>query len=230
MDLAARLRAAINALGQTQSWVAGRANVPEETVSRIVTRETKNPQIGTLLKLAPVLGVTVAWLVGEKTAPFTESEARSLAHAMEILRGRLRGGAVDAREEPNATPIARATGARPPRADAWPELHGVREDDIPRESAARGARWIFRAEGESMSGRGILHGDRLYVRETADVRQAMGDVVVCRLAGSLYAKRLEFAGTIELVSENDRYERIVVNEKSEEFALFGIVVGRAGEV
>src|SRR5689334_19672855 len=89
VDLSARLRTAIAALGYTQSWVALRANVPEETISRLVTGDTKNPQIGTLMKIAPVLGVTVGWLLGEATAPFTSAEAEVLARAIEILRGRI---------------------------------------------------------------------------------------------------------------------------------------------
>ncbi|HEX8173164.1 MAG TPA: S24 family peptidase [Thermoanaerobaculia bacterium] len=230
MDLAARLRTAIDALGQTQSWVAARSEVPEETISRIVTRETKNPQVGTLMKLAPVLGVTVGWLLGEKTAPLSDAESRAIAAALEIIRTRLGGGSIDARRAPNAVPLARAGGARTANA-SWPELSDVAEDEIPREYATRGAKWIFRADGDSMTGCGIIAGDRLYVREIHDLRQAIGDVVICRLAGATFSKRLIIAGSrVQLASANERYEPIAVDEKHDAFDVFGIVVGRAGAV
>jgi transcriptional regulator with XRE-family HTH domain len=227
MDLAARLRSAIEAIGQTQSWVAARSNVPEETISRIVTRETKNPQVGTLMKLAPVLGVTVGWLLGEKNAAFSDDEARTLARAIDILRGRLQGTAIDPRERPNALAVAKTRGAD----RDWEELASLPVADIPRDFAMRGAKWVVRARGDSMSGRGIRDGDLLYVRPVADVRHAIGEIVVGLVAGALFAKRLEIAADrIKLVSENERYEPMLVDEISDEFALLGIVVGRAGEV
>lgn len=230
MDLATRLRQAIDATGQTQSWVAAHASLPEETISRIVTRQSRNPQVGTLMKLAPVLGVTVGWLLDERSAPVTASEAKTIATTIEIMR-RLSGTSAEA--GPNAEPIGHA-GSRSSRQSAmeiWPEVSGLPHYDIPAEFTSRGAKWVFRASGDSMSGCGILDGDRLYVREVHDVRRAIGDVVVCRLAGAIHARRLAItAGRLKLVSENDRYKPIAVHDEAGEFALFGIVVGRSGDV
>lgn len=210
MDLASRLRAAIDATGRTQSWIAEHAGVPDETISRIVTRETKNPQIVTLLKLAPVLGVTVGWLLGEKIAPFTDAESRAIASAIDILRLRLDGDAIDSAGAPNAS---------------------AAEQEIPREYAVRGARLVFRAAGESMLQSGIIDGDRLYVREVKDIRRAADEIVVCRLGDATFVKRLQFeGGRIRLLSANERYEPIVVDEKHDDFSLLGIVIGRSGDV
>lgn len=234
MDLSTRLRTAIDALGQTQSWVAARANLPEETISRIVTRDTKNPQVGTLLKLAPVLGVTVGWLVGEKSAPLTDPESKTLADAIEILRGRLGGMTLDARAVPNAVPVAKSPAATRQRKrggalESWPELLALPDGEIPREYAEGGASWIFRAVGDSMIGNGILAGDHLYVRAVENLRQAIGDIVVCRVSGRLFAKRMEIAENhIRLASANDRYEPMRIDETADDFAVLGVVIGRAG--
>src|SRR6185436_1458487 len=92
MDLATRLRQAIDATGETQSRLAARADLPEETISRIVTGQSRNPQVGTLMKIAPVVGVTVGWLLGERGAAVSAGEAQTIAAAIEILR-RLSGTA-----------------------------------------------------------------------------------------------------------------------------------------
>ena len=209
MDLATRLSQAIDATGEKQSWVAARANVPEETISRIVTGQSQNPQIGTLMKIAPVVGVTVGWLLGERGAAVSAAEAETIAATIEILR-RLTG-TID-EPEPNAIPIGRG------------------EHSIPGEFASRGARRVFRATGESMLRSGIRDGDRLYVRDVHDVRQAIGHLAVCRIGGGVYAKRLDIVGDrITLVSDNDAVEALIVRDESE-FELLGIVVGRAGEL
>lgn len=206
MDLPSRLRAAIVAKGLTQSALAMRANVPEETLSRIMSGGTKYPRIDTVLKLASVLNVTVGWLVDEHTAPFTQAESEVLARAMEILQSRIRTQRADVQS--NVEPIA-----RPP---------------IPREYAARGATLVFRAHGDSMRDAGIVNGDRLYVRPVGDVRQAIDEVVVCRVDSDLYVRRLKIDGRrIRLVSANGA---VLVDEKSGGFALLGIVIGRAGEL
>lgn len=209
IDLAARVRMAIEARGETQASVAARASLPVETIGRIVTRETRNPQVATLMKLAPVLGVSVGWLLGETTAALTPWETHTLGEAIDILRSRLIGLPHDPRQSPNATPLPAG--------------------EIPREFAANGATLIFRATGDSMTGCGILGGDLLFVRPVEDVRQALGDVVVCRLAKALYVKRLAVDEThIRLVSENESYGAIVVDEGADDFALVGVVIARAG--
>jgi transcriptional regulator with XRE-family HTH domain len=64
-DIAARLAEAIEATGKTQAWVSVRSGVREETISHILTGTMKRPPIATLMRLAPVLEVSVGWLLGE---------------------------------------------------------------------------------------------------------------------------------------------------------------------
>jgi SOS-response transcriptional repressor LexA len=194
-------------MGLTQSAAAKRANVPEETLSRIITGETKDPRIMTVVKLAAELNVTVGWLLGENTAPLTNAEAEVLARAMEIIEGRMRRRSFDVQS--NAEALPRAT--------------------VPREYAVRGATVVFRARGDSMRESGIVDGDRLFVRPVRDVRQAIDEIVVCRVAGDLHVRRLTIVhGRVHLVTGNNRYEPIVADEKS--FAVVGSVIGRAGEL
>ncbi len=80
-----------------------------------------------------------------------------------------------------------------------------------------------------MRASGVVDGDRLFVRPIADVRQAIDNLVVCRVAGDLHVRRLAIVhGRVHLVIDNNRYEPMVIDEK--EFALVGAVVGRAGEL
>lgn len=205
--LAGRLRSAIVAMGLTQQAAAKRANVPEETLSRIVTGETKDPRIMTVVKLAAALNVTVGWLLGEKTAPFTNAESEALARAFEILEGRIRGRLLDL--QPNAVAIAHTA--------------------VPRGYAARGAKLVYQAQGDSMRESGIVDGDRLFVRPVSDVRQAIDEIVVCRVGGELHVRRLAMMhARVHLITGNSRCAPIVVDES--EFALVGTVVGRAGAV
>lgn len=212
MDLASRMRAAIDATGRTQASIAAQSEVPEETISRIVTGETKNPHLVTLTRLAATLNVSVGWLLGERMAPFTDTEARVLASAMEILRYRIGGATVDARELPNVAALDR-------------------RHEVPREYAVRGAKLVFRALGDSMRELGIADRDRLFVREVRDLRRAIDHVVVCRVSSAMFVKRLAVeGGRILLLSANDRYDPIVIDDKVDDFAVVGIVIGKTGDV
>jgi SOS-response transcriptional repressor LexA len=120
--------------------------------------------------------------------------------------------------------------ATPVSATDWRESFGNRREesevDIPEQFTQQGATLVFRAEGESMLGEHILHGDLLYVREEADPRVARGRIVVCVVSGSPYVKRLELATPrIRLVSANDRFPPMVFDEDSVEWSLVGIVMG-----
>ena len=81
-----RLRQAVEESGKTQARIALDAGVPEETVSRLMTGATKNPQIDTLLKIAHHgLGVTVAWLLGERGHELSPRQRERLKEAAEIM-------------------------------------------------------------------------------------------------------------------------------------------------
>jgi transcriptional regulator with XRE-family HTH domain len=146
-DLATRLRLAIRTAGKTQSIVSRESGVPEETISRIVTGDTPNPQVHTLKRLAPSIGVTVGWLLGEATAPITAQEQRALLAAIEVTRSRLRC-VHDARLRPNAVPVGRLRGTVFSRDFA--DLNDSPPTAIFPELVRSGAEVVFRATDRSM--------------------------------------------------------------------------------
>ena len=86
------------------------------------------------------------------------------------------------------------------------------------------ADYLLKVRGMSMRDAGILDGDLLAVRRAAEARN--GQIVVARVGDEVTVKRLRRRGhTIELLPENPDYRPIVVDDRSDEFALEGIGVG-----
>ena len=238
MDIASRLRDLLAQRRLTQSRVAELADIPNETLNRIVKGTTTNPRVETLGKIADALGVTVGWLLGEKGFEFSHEDRA------ELRRFIVWGESILKATQPEKTDLqppnvsAVMLGRKPtlrrgrvtPLANDWRESFGERREerevDIPQRFAELGATLVFRAEGESMIGEHIAHGDLLYVREVADPRNARNRVVLCIVSGSPYVKRLELATRrIRLVSANERFAPMAFDENSVEWSLIGIVVG-----
>ena len=73
---------------------------------------------------------------------------------------------------------------------------------------------------------GILDGDLLAVRRSSEARN--GQIVVARVGNEVTVKRFRRQGNrnlIELLPENPDFEPIIVDSRSDEFALEGIGVG-----
>lgn len=86
------------------------------------------------------------------------------------------------------------------------------------------ADYLLEVRGMSMRDAGILDGDLLAVRQASEARN--GQIVVARVDGGVTVKRLRRRGnTIELLPENPDFEPIVVDARSDDFALEGIGVG-----
>ncbi len=84
--------------------------------------------------------------------------------------------------------------------------------------------FALQVEGESMVGAGILPGDYVVVDSGARVRP--GAIAAVRLGDEATVKRVYVnKDQVRLVAENPDYEDIVVDRKSEEFAIYGPVVG-----
>jgi transcriptional regulator with XRE-family HTH domain len=242
MDIATRLRDLLDQRRLTQSRVAELADIPTETMSRIVKGTTTNPRVKTLGKIADALGVTVGWLLGEKGFEFSPEDRAELRRLLVWGEGILHATLPENTDlqPPNVSAVT--LGRKPPlrapkrgratpvSATDWRESFGdrreEREVDIPQQFAELRASLVFRAEGESMIGEHIAHGDLLYVREESDPRNARNRIVVCVVSGSPYVKRLELtARKIKLVSANERFAPMVFDEDSVEWSLVGIVVG-----
>jgi DNA polymerase V len=87
------------------------------------------------------------------------------------------------------------------------------------------ATFFVRVSGDSMEGAKIFHGDVLVVDRSIQARSGM--VVVAAVYGELVVKRLKNQGNrAYLVSENDNYEPICINDAEDVF-VWGVVVGSA---
>jgi len=95
-----------------------------------------------------------------------------------------------------------------------PELFSARPD------------YLLKVRGLSMRDAGILDGDLLAVKQASEARN--GQIVVARIGNDVTVKRFRrhgAGGRIELLPENPDFQPIVVDARSEDFALEGIGVG-----
>jgi len=84
--------------------------------------------------------------------------------------------------------------------------------------------YLLKVRGMSMRDAGIFDGDLLAVRRAGEARN--GQVVVARVGDEVTVKRWRRKGhAIELLPENPDFEPIVVDSRSDAFALEGIAVG-----
>lgn len=85
--------------------------------------------------------------------------------------------------------------------------------------------FFTRVSGDSMEGAGIFDGDYLVVDRS--VPAAKGKIVVAAVFGELVVKRLsQHQSKMALVSENEAYEPIIINDQEDVF-IWGVVVGSA---
>jgi transcriptional regulator with XRE-family HTH domain len=248
MDEVDRLIEAIVKSDVKRSWLAAEAGIAKSTLSRIESGEKKIVDVRVFNRLVRALGQQPSTFLGEPESPFLTWDLQEIREAVTLLYDKfVRPEPV--RAEPNAQflggKVSRRRGVSVPsdpkrlakryRAAATPDRETFHNDDdvpereIPAHYAGLGAKHVFKAEGDSMTGIGITDRDILFVRPESDPRAANGKVVVCRVAGSEYVKLLQIKrGRIHLVSANERYEPRVVDEDVDHFELIGVVVGRSG--
>ncbi len=95
--------------------------------------------------------------------------------------------------------------------------------EVPASMVGRGENFVLRVKGDSMIGDGILDGDYVVVRKTADADT--GQTVVALIAGEATVKRFyRKAGRIELHPANPAMQPIVL-ENEESLRIEGVVVG-----
>lgn len=176
MDIS-RLRDLMDERRLTYSQVAELSGVADETVGRIMRGDTGDPGIVTVAKIANGLGVTVGWILGEKGFEFSSHDRLELRRLVDWGEAILKATQPEKKDLQPSNVSAVALGRKPPHraprrgrampvsATDWRESFGdrleEREVDIPQQFADRGARHVFRAEGESMIGEHIADGDLL---------------------------------------------------------------------
>ena len=83
------------------------------------------------------------------------------------------------------------------------------------------ATFIFRVQGDSMTGIGIYEGDELLVDRSIEAKH--GNIVLAVLNNEFTVKRLHRrGGVVKLVAENPIYPPIVVKD-GEELTIWGVV-------
>jgi len=86
------------------------------------------------------------------------------------------------------------------------------------------ADYLLKVKGTSMRDIGIMDGDLLAVHGTSEARS--GQVVVARLRDEVTVKRFKRQGNqVQLIAENADFPPILVDLKTDPFAIEGIAVG-----
>ena len=84
--------------------------------------------------------------------------------------------------------------------------------------------YLLRVQGMSMKDAGILDGDLVAVHRTPEVRSRQ--IIVARLDDEVTVKRYRQTGTVvSLLPENEDFEPIVVDLKTQALVIEGVVVG-----
>ena len=84
--------------------------------------------------------------------------------------------------------------------------------------------YLLRVQGMSMKDAGIVDGDLVAVHRTPEVRSRQ--IIVARLDDEVTVKRYRQTGSlVSLLPENDDFEPIVVDLKTQELVIEGVVVG-----
>lgn len=92
----------------------------------------------------------------------------------------------------------------------------------------KGADYLLKVRGMSMKNAGILDGDYLAVKKTAEVRN--GEIVVARIEDEVTVKRWSQTKgpqgvKIELIAENPDFKNIIVDPRRDEISIEGLAVG-----
>ena len=158
--------------------------------------------------------------MGFKSPNAAEEHLRALERkgAIEILAGASRG--IRITQESGVPLVGRVAAGSPILATGNIEAHY----NIDPRMFKPHADYLLTVKGESMRDAGILNGDLLAVHRTTDFKA--GQIVVARIADEVTVKRIQRKkNLIELLPENPDFKPIVVDPRSEPFAIEGIAVG-----
>jgi SOS-response transcriptional repressor LexA len=239
MTVGQRIRAAIDTKGMKDIWVADGAGISKTTLSNIINGVTQDPHSSVLAAIADVLGESVDALLGRAGHPLLQDEQQTLRNAVTIITTSVLSSPNEQqvatsrlprrrKRRTNRAVIASPIAASPDR-QIFTDVRELRRHQIPRDLRDQGVRRAFTVEGDSMTGAGIQPGDLLYVRTNVSGNETNGRIVVCRYEDYECVKRLRLQadGGVTLVSENSKYEDVVLTpEQRNALEVFGIVVQR----
>ena len=173
----------------------------------------------------PPTRADIARELGFKSANAAEEHLKALARkgAIEMIPGTSRGLRIP---QPEGLPVVGRVAAGSPIL----AIEHIEETyDIPATLFSPEAHFLLRVHGDSMVNAGIFDGDLLAVHKTADSSEAKnGQIVVARIDDEVTVKRLQRTKSksrIRLLPENDAYDPIEVDLKTQEFTIEGVTVG-----
>jgi len=168
----------------------------------------------------PPTRAEIARILGFSSPNAAEEHLKALARkgAIELMEGTARG--IRLPQPPGLPLVGRVAAGSPILA----EEHIQARYQVDATLFKPRADYLLKVRGMSMRDAGIFDGDLLAVHRTEDVRT--GQIVVARLHDEVTVKRLKRRGsTVELLPENPEFEPIVVDTRSETFAIEGLAVG-----
>ena len=169
----------------------------------------------------PPTRADIARELGFRSANAAEEHLKALARkgALEIVPGTSRGIRLPIDE--GLPVIGRVAAGSPILA----QEHIEEMCTVPPNLFRPAADFLLRVEGDSMVNAGILDGDLLAVHKTPDA--ANGAIVVARIDDDVTVKRLRRKSRSRLVleAENDAFEPIEVDLRSQQFVIEGLSVG-----
>lgn len=169
---------------------------------------------------APPTRAEIAHELGFRSANAAEEHLRTLARkgVIELVPGTSRG--IRLTEPPGLPVVGRVAAGSPILAEEHIETRYRMDPEMfhPR------AHYLLQVKGMSMRDAGILDGDMVAVHRSPDVRN--GQIVVARVDDDVTVKRFRHRGSkVHLLPENDEFEPIVVDMKTESMVIEGVVVG-----
>lgn len=175
----------------------------------------------------PPTRAEIAKSLGFRSANAAEEHLKSLARkgAIEMIPGASRGIRILDDEEVETKPaglpiIGRVAAGAPILAEEHIEDYCSIGADFFRPAAD----FLLEVRGDSMINMGIYDGDFIAVHNTNIARN--GDIVVARVGEEVTVKRYEKRATkVWLHPENDDYQPIEVDLKTQEFNIEGLYVG-----
>jgi len=215
MNTGARMLMALALMGRDQTWLQRETRLGPNTIDGVLTGCRRNPSARTIETIVALLGVPKAWLFADiPQRQLTETEEKELRQCVRTIRALARGLRADVRAKSN---VARETRLA-----------------VPHQLKLRGAREVYRVQGSSMSGFGLMHDDLVYVKpldSRFSVKAAVGAFVILRLNDAFYLKQFTVAarGRIVLRSAHTGYDPMTIRT-GEKLQLLGRVVASVREL
>lgn len=173
----------------------------------------------------PPTRAEIANQLGFRSPNAAEEHLKALAKkgVIEIIAGASRGIRLllEAENEEQGLPlIGRVAAGEPILAEQHIESHYHVDPALFKPQAD----FLLRVRGMSMKNIGILDGDLLAVHKTTEVRN--GQVIVARIDDDVTVKRWKKQGNVvSLLPENEEFEPIVVDLKTQPLTVEGLAVG-----